>query len=141
VTLKAYSLIFGYLCINAAIWTLKLANILPDFGIEAPMDPSNILTMFSLNTFTAITGVVGGAVIGILTLMTRSYALGTGVLMLWIVGVIFKPIQDIFVGLPFLLQAFLPPSVWFLSQPIVAFGGLVLFFFIVEVIAGREIIT
>jgi len=121
-----------------AIWTLNIAGILPVYR-EPISDPTNILNLFSLDVFTAITGIVGGVTIGILAIMTRSYALSTGVLLLWIVGIMFKPVQDIFAGIPYLLEAVLPSQVWFFSQVFVAFSALILFMFIVEIIAGREI--
>jgi len=121
-----------------AIWTLNVAAILPIYR-EPITDPSNLANLFSLNTFTAITGIVGGAVIGILAIITRSYMLSTGVLLLWIIGVLFKPIQDIFIGLPYLVEAVLPSSVWFISQVFVAFSALILFMFFVEIVAQREI--
>jgi len=121
-----------------AIWTLNVAAILPIYR-EPITDPSNLANLFSLNTFTAITGIVGGAVIGILAIITRSYMLSTGVLLLWIIGVLFKPIQDIFIGLPYLVEAVLPSSVWFISQVFVGFSALILFMFFVEIVAQREI--
>lgn len=138
---KAFSLILGYFCINAAIWTLNMLAILPIYR-EATMDPSNILSLFSLDVFTAITGAVGGVVITILALMTRSYALSTGVLLLWIVGIMFKPIQDVFVGLPYLLEQIFAEAPYVglvISQVIVAFAAVLLFTFIVEILAGRDI--
>lgn len=138
---KAWSFVFGYFCINAAIWTLATLSILT--LTRAPVhDPTAIQNLFSLDIFTAITGVVGGAVIGILALMTRSYALSTGVLLLWIVGIILTPVRDIFVGLPVLLNAIFadaPVVGTVVSQVIVAFGALMLFIFIVEILAGRDI--
>lgn len=142
-TLKAYALIFAFMAVNLAIFTancLSTAGVLPSFGQEPIVDPNNFLNMFNLNVFTVLTGVVGGAVIGVLAMLTRSYALSGGVLILWIVGIVFKPIQDIFIGLPLLVKALLPSSIWFLSEIIVAFCALTLFVFIVEIIAGREIL-
>lgn len=138
---KAWGFVFGYFCINAAIWTLSALSI---FTLtRAPVvDPNAIGNLFSLDIFTVITGAVGGAVIGILALMTKSYALSTGVLLLWIVGIILTPIRDVFVGLPVLLNTLLadiPAVASVISQVIVAFGALMLFIFVVEILAGREI--
>lgn len=136
--MKAYALVFGYLCVNAAIWVLNMAGILPVYG-AAQANPTTIADWFDFTVFAAVVGTVGGVVIGILALMTKSYALSTGVLLLWVVGVLFKPIQDIFVGLPYLLNAILPSQVWFVTQAFVAFSALILFVFFVEIIAGRPI--
>lgn len=138
--MKNYAfLVFGYLCVNAAIWTLNMAALLPAYR-EPIMDPSSMATLFSLDVFAAVTGIVGGAVIGILALMTKSYALSGGVLILWIIGVLFRPIQDIFVGLPYLLEAVLPPGIAWFSQVVVGFSAVILFLFIVGIIAGRDIL-
>lgn len=138
---KAWSFVFGYFCVNSAIWTLATLSLLT--LTRAPVhDPTAIQGLFSLDIFTAITGVIGGAVIGILALMTRSYALSTGVLLLWIVGVVLTPVREIFIGLPILLNAIfadIPAVGVVVSQVIVAFGALLLFVFIVEILAGREI--
>lgn len=137
--MKAYSLIFGYFAINMAIWSLSMAGILPNYTREAIIGPAGFQGLFSLDTFSIVTGIVGGSVIGVLAMITRSYALSTGVLILWLVGVLLRPIRDIFIGLPRLVEAVLPPAVWFVSEIIVAFAALILFVFIVEVIAGRPI--
>jgi len=137
--MKAWSLVFGYFCINMAIWTLNIAGILPSYTREAIINPTGLESLFSLDTFTLVTGIVGGGVVGILAMITRNYALSTGVLILWLVGVMLKPIRDLLIGLPLLIEAVLPPSVWFFSQVFVAFSAMILFVFIVEIIAGRPI--
>jgi len=135
--MKAWSLIFGYFCINLGIWSLNLTGLFPVH--EAVIDPTNISSLFALDLFSALAGVVGCAVIGIMALITRSYALSGGVLLVWIVGVLFKPIQTIFVGLPYLINMVLPPPVQFFSQAFVALAAVMLFILIVEILAGREI--
>lgn len=141
--MKAFTLIIAYLCINLGIWTLTMLSnlgVMPHFmNTQAIVDPTNIQNMFSFSVFSAVTGVVGGATIGILAMVTRSYALGGGVLVLWIVGILFKPIQDIFIGLPNLVRAILPSEIWFVSEIVVAFSALVLFAFFVELITGKDI--
>lgn len=137
--MKAYSLIFGYFVINMAIWTLNTSGILPAYSSEPVVNPSGFEALFSLDVFTVVTGIVGGGVVTVMALLTRSYALSTGVLILWLVGVLLKPIRDIFVGLPLLVESMLPPEVWFISEVVVAFAAFVLFMFVVEVIAGRQI--
>lgn len=141
--MNAIGIVYGYFCINAAIWSLSILaaiGVFPSFGREPIINPTDMGAMFSLNTFTVVTGFVGGAAIGILALVTRNVALGGGVLVLWIVGIIIKPIQDIFIGLPLLIQRILPPEIWFVSQIVVAFAGFIFFIFIVEVILGRQIL-
>lgn len=141
--MKAFTLVIAYMCINAGIWTLNmlaLLGVLPNLTNTQPIvDPTNMASMFNFNVFTAVTGLVGGATIGILAMVTRSYALGSGVLILWIVGIIFKPIQDIFIGLPNLISALLPSEIWFVSEIVVAFSALVMFAFFVEIITGKDI--
>lgn len=136
--MKGYTLIIGYFCVNLAIWALGMAGILPTWK-EPQADPTSLLAMFNLDAFTVITGLVGGTVIGILSMVTRSYALGVAVLVVWVVGVILTPIQDIFTGLPYLISMFLPAELAFLSQIVTIFTGITLFFFIVEIIANRNI--
>lgn len=120
---------------------LALAGILPNLTNTQPtVDPTNIASMFNFSVFTAVTGIVGGATIGILALVTRSYALGSGVLVLWIVGIVFKPLQDIFIGLPNLVKALLPTQIWWISEIVIAFSALAIFAFFVEIITGKDIL-
>lgn len=139
--MKAYSLIFGYFCINLAIWTLNIASILT-ITREPVVDPSNVSSLFALDAFTVLTGIVGGGVVGVLAMLTRSYALSSGVLILWIMGIVLKPIRDIFVGLPLLVESVLsesPVIAGVVSQVVVAFAALLFFIFVIEIIAGRDI--
>lgn len=118
-----------------------MSGILP-ITREAIVDAADITGMFSLDIFTVITGIVGGGVIGILAMITRSYALSAGVIVLWVMGVVLKPIRDIFVGLPRLVNTLLsesPTIGTIVSQVVVAFGALLLFLFIVEILLGRDI--
>ncbi len=141
--MKAFTLIIAYFCVNAGIWTINmisLLGVLPNITNQQPIvDPTNIANMFSFNVFSAVTGIVGGITIGILAMVTRSYLLSGGVLVLWVVGVIFKPIQDIFVGLPNLIMALLPPEIWFVSEIFVAFSAIVIFAFFAELLTGKDI--
>lgn len=140
--MKAYSLIFGYFVINMAIWTLNTSGILPLYANEPIVNPSAFESLFSLDVFTVVTGIVGGGVVTVMALITRSYALSSGVLILWLVGVLLKPIQDVFVGLPKLVNSILiqAPTIGFIvSEIVTAFAAFILFMFVVEVIAGRQI--
>lgn len=139
----AVFIIVGYLAVNVAIWTLStLASLgaLPTFGTEGTITPEGIGSLFALDQFTVITGVVGGAVTGILAMITRSYALSGAVLLCWIVGVLIRPITDIFTGLPRLVTSILPPEIAFVGQIITAFTAFAFFIFIVEVLGGRDIL-
>lgn len=141
--MKAFTLIIAYLCINAGIWTvnlISLAGVLPNITNQQPtVDPTNIANMFNFNMFSAVTGVVGGVTIGILAMVTRNTAIGGGVLVLWVIGVLFKPIQDIFIGLPNLVTALLPSELWFVAEIVVGFSALILFAFFVELITGHGV--
>lgn len=134
----SYFLVLGYLVVNLSIWIVSTANILLG-GVASTINPAEISSWFNLSIFAGIVGAVGGVVIGILALITKSYALSTGVLLLWVIGVLFKPISDIFVGLPYLINAFLPPDVWFVTQALVGLAAFCLFVFFVGIIAGRDI--
>lgn len=136
--MKALALILGYLCVNAAIWVLSMASILPVGGV-GPADPSNFTSWFDISVFSVTAGVVGGGIITLLALITKSYALGTAVLVLWVLGVVFQPIYYIFAGLPFLLNAILPPEIWFITQAFVGLSAFLFFVFFVGIIAGRDI--
>lgn len=140
--MKAWSLVFGYFVINLAIWTLNLTGLFA-VGSEPIVSPSNMNSLFSLDVFTGVAGAVGGGIIMILGLMTRNAALSTGALLLWIVAIILRPLQDIVLGLPKLMSmifaAFGPTINYIFTSVFVALSGLMLFIFVVEILAGREI--
>lgn len=139
----AVFIIVGYLAVNIGIWSLSmLASLgaLPSFGTQGTIDPTSIADLFSINQFTIIAGGVGGAVTGILAMVTRSYALSGAVLLCWIVGVLFRPISDIFTGLPRLVTNILPPEIGWIAQIITAFTAFAFFIFIVEILGGRDIL-
>lgn len=140
--MKAISLIYGYFVVNLAIWSISTLALLTTVG-QPVISPGNITSLFSLDAFTVLTGLVGGGVIGILAMVTRNYALSTGVLVLWIMGILIKPIRDIFVGLPLLINTVFAQSgavATVVSQIVVAFASFTLFMFIVEVVMGRDIL-
>lgn len=112
-------------------------------GSQPIVSPTNVTSIFSLDVFTGLAGFVGGGIIMILGLMTRNAALSTGALLLWIVGIVLKPLQDIVLGLPklmnILLSGFGPVVSNIFASVFIALSGLMLFVFVVEILAGREI--
>lgn len=106
---------------------------------QAVVDPTNLTTLFDISVFTGVASLVGGGVVAILAMITKNYALSGGVLILWIVGLIIKPLQNITLGLPVLLNAIIPAPISWLSQVFIALSALSLFVFVVEILAGREI--
>lgn len=140
--MKATSLVFGYFCINIAIWTINVLGVIT-LSREAIIDPTGLGALFDISAFTILTTLVGGATTAIIGILTRNVALSSGVLILWVFGIIFRPIQDVFVGLPRLVSAIFaeaPALGTVISQVVVAFSAFIFFMFLAEVVMGRDLI-
>lgn len=135
----AMALVFGYFCINAAIWSVSMLGILPLYARDPITTPDEISTWFALDVFTLATGVVGGTAIGILAFITKAYTWSTGVLICWIVGLLLRPLQAIFIGLPKLIEGIVPPEISWVTSIISGFAAFILFILFVEIIGGKDI--
>jgi len=104
---------------------------------ELYISPFDLSNQFSLTVFGALG--VGGAILGLASLLTRQYVYAAGALLIWIVGV-FLPIGQWFLlGAPIMLGAILPPEVGYLTHVVTAFFALVLFMFLAEIVGQRQI--
>ena len=101
------------------------------------ISPFDVQNQFSLGLFGALG--VGGAILGLASLLTRQYVYAAGALLIWIIG-IFLPIgQWLLLGTPIILAALLPAEVAYISHVVTAFFALVLFMFLAEIVGQRQI--
>jgi len=104
---------------------------------ELYISPFDVQNQFSLGLFGALG--VGGAILGLASLLTRQYVYAAGALLIWVIG-IFLPIgQWILLGTPIILGALLPTEVAYISHVVTAFFALILFMFLAEIVGQRQI--
>lgn len=134
--MRAFSLMFGYICINLAASFWALSGAIPA-AQQLYVSPTDITNTFTLTLFFSV-GVTGGlmAIIGI---MTRQYVFATGALLIWIIGILLPIVQWVILGLPFVLSAILPSELSWISGIIGAFFAVTLFMFMAELAAGRQV--
>ena len=134
--MKAYSLMMFVVCLNMSAFILNQSGAMAS-SQELYISPFDLSNQFSLTVFGALG--VGGAILGLASLLTRQYVYAAGALLIWIVGV-FLPIGQWFLlGAPLMLGAILPPEVSYLTHVVTAFFALVLFMFLAEIVGQRQI--
>lgn len=134
--MKGWSLIFGYFCINIAIGVLHGLGLF-SVSSEPVISAGGITNLFSLTVFSITIGIAG-----IASLLTRQYIFGAGALLIWVVGILYNPIMDIFVGLPVLINqtlSYSPLVATVVGGAVTAFAGVILFMFLLEILSGRQI--
>ena len=123
-------------CLNMSAFILNQSGAMAS-SQELYISPFDLSNQFSLTVFGALG--VGGAILGLASLLTRQYVYAAGALLIWIVGV-FLPIGQWFLlGAPIMLGAILPPEVSYLTHVVTAFFALVLFMFLAEIVGQRQI--
>jgi len=104
---------------------------------ELYISPFDVQNQFSLTLFGALG--VGGAILGLASLLTRQYVYAAGALLIWVIG-IFLPIGQWFlVGTPIILAALLPAEISYITHVVTAFFAFTLFMFLAEIAGQRQI--
>jgi hypothetical protein len=134
--MKAYTLIFGFICINFASFALNASGVVP-VSRELYVNPTDVSNTFSLTIFAALGA--GGAVLGLIGLITRQFYMAAGALVIWVIGIMLPIVQWVFVGLPIMLTALVPSELSWLTGMIGAFFAISLFMFMAELAAGRPV--
>jgi len=129
-------------CLNMSAFILSQSGAMTS-SQELYINPLDIYNpetqtgQFSLVLFGALG--VGGAILGLASLLTRQYVYAAGALLIWVIG-IFLPIgQWLLLGTPIILAALLPAEVAYISHVVTAFFALVLFMFLAEIVGQRQI--
>ena len=134
--MRAYSLMIFVVCLNMSAFIINESGALVQ-SQTLYISPFDVQNQFSLGLFGALG--VGGAILGLASLLTRQYVYAAGALLIWVIG-IFLPIgQWILVGTPIILGALLPSEVAYISHVVTAFFALVLFMFLAEIVGQRQI--
>ena len=140
--MKAYSALFFMMCLNIAAVVLSEFQIVPAYSRTFGITPSDISSYFNINVFSALTIAIGGGVIGLIGILTKQNIYAIGIILIWVMGVMFKPISWILQGLPIVLDNLLNVGGVDLSifkYGIIALYDLIFFIFLAEIISQRQI--
>lgn len=140
--MRFFTLLFAYICINIAsfilVYPLPGAGPILPVGRELFLSPLDLSNTFNLVVFGILT--VGGIVGGIVGVLLRQYVYATGILLIWVIGLLAPIVWWMIAGLPMMLSAVLAPlDLTFLISSIVAFFTIHAFFFMIEISAGRQV--
>ena len=135
--MKMYSVMLFVLCLNIAAFILNESAAFPT-SQALSVNPSDVITQFNWTTLLTSLG-TGGAVAGIVALLTRQYVYAAGALLIWSVGALSPLIRWFFIGAPLMLNALLPSELVFISIAVQAFFAIIFFMFIIEIVSQRQI--
>jgi len=134
--MKAWSLIFGYFMINISIGVIHGLGLFTVYQ-EPIISSTAITSVFDLTVFSIAIGLAG-----IAGILTRQFIFGAGALLLWLVGVFYAPVMDIFVGVPRLINIILadsPVVATVIGGAITAITSIILFMFLFELLSQRQV--
>lgn len=134
--MKAWSIIFGYFLINISIGVIHGLGIF-SVGFEPLIGTSGINSIFDLTIFSITAGLAG-----ITALLTQQYIFGVGAILIWLVGIFYAPVSDIFIGVPRLISLVLadvPVVATLIGSAITAIVGIILFMFLFELMTQRQV--
>jgi len=134
--MKAWSLIFGYFMINISIGVIHALGLFSVYQ-EPIISSTAITSVFNLTVFSISAGLAG-----IAGILTRQFIFGAGALLLWLVGVFYAPIQDIFIGVPRLINILLADSplvATVVGGAVTAITSIILFMFLFELLSQRQV--
>lgn len=134
--MKVYSLMLFIICLNISAFILNSAQVLP---VNRPLTwgITDLTATFSLTVFAGLG--IGGALIGVVGLITRTYVYAAGAILIWILGILL-PIASWFLnGVPMMLTMLLPSELSYISSAITAVFMFIFFIFIVEIMTQRQI--
>jgi len=104
---------------------------------ELYINPLDVSNQFSLTVFGGL--LAGGAIIGIIALITRQYVYASIALVVWVIGLILPIAQWFLLGTPIILAAILPSEISYLSTVVSAFFAFIFFMFMIEIASQRQI--
>jgi hypothetical protein len=133
--MKASSLLYAMIFLNLAAFSVHLSGVFP-VTRELWVNPTDITNAFSLTVF-AVVG-AGGAVIGILGAIFKTYTFAASAILLWVIGIVLPIVQWFIGGLPIMMAAILPPELAWFSVIVGAVFAMTFFMFILEIAAGRQ---
>lgn len=141
--MKGATLLWGYFCVTFAFWMITQSRFIITFR-EFEFNPSDVSSWFSILQFdigTAI-GLTIGGIAGLLSYLFKVGIYANGVILIWILALIFKPTNQLMLGLPIFLNSLLAPiGLSWLAQVPQAFFAFSLFLWLAEIMSQQKIQT
>jgi hypothetical protein len=125
------------LCLNISAFILHESGAFTGSRTYAET-PGTIESMFSWSNLISSLGVAGGVGAVIATIFGFSAAI-LGSLIIWALVSFAPVITWFFKGVPLMLEAMLPPELWFVRLGVEALFAVVFFMFIIELAGQRQI--
>jgi hypothetical protein len=139
--MKGITIMMFMLCLNISAWALNTMSIIP-FQVQNQWNPNDLRTWFSLNIFDTATmfGLILGGIGGLVAWLLHANVFAYGIILLWIFGILFTPVNNFILGMPIFLSAILTPFglAWLCIIPEIFFG-FGFFIFLAEIMAQRQI--
>ena len=134
--MRAYSLLLFYICFNLAIGIFVVTEIIP-VGAWMQHSEADISAQFNLTVFTAAAG--GATLGGIVAIITKQYLFATGIILIWVIGVLYTPVNWLLIGFPLMLAALLPAELSAVASAFSILSTIVFFVFFAEILGGRQV--
>jgi hypothetical protein len=134
--MKMWSPMLFMICVNLAAFMLNASGLYP-VGSALWISPSDMTSTFTLSIFAGVG--LGGAIVGIIALITRQFVYATYALIIWIAGVLLPIAQWFLGGVPIMLAYLLPSELWFVTSSIEALMLILFFMFFVELFSQRQV--
>jgi hypothetical protein len=139
--MKAYSYLFAIICLNLAAFSLVMTNTFRVANIYQ-FSIDDVQSMFALSEFDISVAIGGGAIIGIIVALLKTYTFAAGALVLWVITIIIKPIRLLLTGFPTMITNILlttvPELTWF-TWIITTFLTMAFFILFIELLSGKQI--
>lgn len=133
-----YNILLFYCILNLSSFIISSANIFPTVNVALPwQSEGQIQGLFSIGAFEAITGLAGGLAIGIIGFLLKQGVYATFAVVIFVFGVVFKPIQLFFTSLPNALGLLAGADAAYLVAAILGIVSLAAFWFLVELLTQR----
>jgi hypothetical protein len=128
-----------YVMLNIVSFIIAAAQLFPDVGVTLPWQSAGTLnSLFNIDAFSALTGIVGGVAIGIIGFLLKQGIYATFAVIIFVFGVVFKPISLMFTSLPIALGSFCGDA-QYLVTAILAVVSFAAFWFLVELLLQRSV--
>ncbi len=131
-----------YCLLNIMAFGISAVGIFPSVGVTLPWQTDSngnlqVASLFNIDLFSALTGIFGGIAIGIVGFLLKQGVYASFAVVIFVFGVVFKPISLMFTSLPQALGALAGPSGGFLVTMILSIVSLAGFWFMVELLMQR----
>lgn len=108
-----YNIMSFYVMLNIVSFIMAAAQLFPNVGVTLPwQSEGTIASLFNIDAFSALTGIVGGVAIGIVGFLLKQGIYATFAVIIFVFGVVFKPISLLFTSLPIALGSLAGDASW-----------------------------